>query len=383
MIELSIVIPTFNERPNVRPLVDLLNQSLDGIAFEVIFVDDDSPDGTAEEVRQLNALFPHVRSLRRVGRHGLASACLEGMMAAQAQFIAVMDADLQHDEKILPEMLRRMRSEDLDLVVGSRNVEGGSMGEFSQDRVTLSGLGRSLSQLVCKVHLSDPMSGFFLVNRKFLDQVIYSVSGIGFKILLDLVASSSRSVRLAEIPYTFRNRQAGQSKLSALVLVEYLQLIIDKLTGSFLPARFLLFAGVGAVGVIVHFACLAVAHRGAGWDFFSAQLLATVVAMTFNFFLNNAVTYRDAKRRGPTQMLVGLLSFYAACSLGAWLAVQVSSSLSFLGLPWLAAGALGVAIASVWNFAMTQFLTWRTTHRNRMRRQSRLVSTVVSADARP
>jgi dolichol-phosphate mannosyltransferase len=367
MIKLSVVVPTFNESGNVRRLLELLDVALKGILYEVIFVDDDSPDGTAELVRGIARLDSRVRVLRRVGRNGLSSACVEGMMAASAPYIAVMDADLQHDEGILPEMLRKMEQEHLDVVVGSRNIEGGGMGEFAQERVALSGLGRKISGLVCRHQVSDPMSGFFLVDRRFLAEVIYDVSAIGFKILVDLLASAKRPLRIGEVPYTFRNREAGESKLDTLVMVEYLQLVADKMLGSLVPARFLLFSAVGAVGVLVHLLLLVALYRFGGIEYGFAYAIATLAAMTSNFFLNNVITYRDCRLKGMA-MWMGLLSFYLACSLGAWISLATANLLRSEGVHWILASLVGIALASVWNYAMTQMLTWRLLQRARHRR---------------
>src|SRR5262245_21012195 len=255
-LELAIVVPTFNERENVEPLLDLLRQVLSGITYEVIFVDDDSTDGTAKTVRTLALSAPYVRVLQRIGRRGLSSACLEGMMATPAPYIAVMDADLQHDERILPAMLSKLKAERLDLVVATRNAAEGSMGEFSQGRVRLSNLGRRLSHFVSKTDLSDPMSGFFVLDRKFLEEVVHSSSGIGFKILLDLVTSAQRPVRFAEVSYTFRKRVHGASKLDLLVGIEYLLLLLDKTVGDWIPPRFVIFGMVGSIGYLIFVAVL-------------------------------------------------------------------------------------------------------------------------------
>jgi dolichol-phosphate mannosyltransferase len=356
MTELAIIVPTFKERGNIRPLLDRLNTALSGIEYEVVFVDDDSPDGTAAQVREISATDPKVRSLQRIGRRGLASACIEGMLSTAAPYIAVMDADLQHDETILPCMLETLKRGGFDLVVGSRNVEGGSMGEFAPSRVHLSGLGRKLSNLVCRCEIHDPMSGFFLLDRRFLDEVAHSVSGIGFKILVDLIASSRRPVRIAEVPYTFRSRLHGESKLDILVGMEYLQLLLDKLIGDIIPPRFVIFSLVGAVGAVL---TLTVLWTMLHWfDFRTAMAAAAFLAMTLNFFLNNNFTYRDRRLRG-SRLVTGLLSFYAACSVGAIITVRFAQQAKDTGIPWYAAGLMGLAVSSVWNFVVTMLFTWR------------------------
>ncbi|MDL5050768.1 glycosyltransferase family 2 protein [Oscillatoria amoena NRMC-F 0135] len=369
MYQLSIVVPTYNEAGNVQPLLRLLAEALVNISYEVIFVDDDSPDGTADRVRAIAQTNPAVRVLHRVGRNGLSSACVEGMMAAAAPYVAVMDADLQHDEKILPAMLELMQREHLDIVIGSRHASGGSMGAFAKERVALSQFGRRISQFVCKADVSDPMSGFFLVNRNFLHEVIYDLSSIGFKILVDLLASARRPVRIGEVPYTFRNRQEGESKLDTLVLLEYLQLVADKLTGGLIPARFLLFSAVGFSGVLVHALVLASLYRSLEWEFRPAYLIALLLAMTCNFFFNNLVTYRECRLKGARALALGWLSFCLACSLGAFISIQIADSLRLSGVHWALASLVGIALASVWNYTMTQTLTWRLRRRARNRRR--------------
>jgi dolichol-phosphate mannosyltransferase len=227
-LDLSVIVPTFNERDNVGELVSRLKTPLKGLAWELIVVDDDSPDGTSELVRDYSFQDRRIRLLRRVGRRGLASACIEGMLAASSAAIAVMDADLQRDESILPLMLQKLREEELDLVLGTRNADGGSMGSFSARRVLLSRCGQRISRFICPCELSDPMSGFFLVRRSFFLDVADRLNGDGFKILLDLVASSTRPVRVGEVGYRFRNRRFGESKLDLRVAFEYFAMILDK-----------------------------------------------------------------------------------------------------------------------------------------------------------
>ncbi len=357
-LELAVVVPTFNERANIPVLLERLATVLAGISYEVIVVDDDSTDRTWEAVRGVAAHQRRVRVIRRIGRRGLASACLEGMMSTAAPYIAVMDGDLQHDETILPKMLTTALQEKLDVVVASRNTAGASMGEFAKERVHLSNLGLKLSKLILPAAVSDPMSGFFLVDRRFVDEVVYNTSGVGFKILLDLLASAKRPVRLAEVPYTFRTRETGESKLDFATGLEYLYLLLDKLIGHVVPLRFALFALVGAAGVLLHLGTLALLYRQAHVSFMNAQVAATVVTMTFNYLLNNLVTYRDARLRGG-KWLVGLFTFYLACSLGAAINLSVSAQLLRSGLPWLFAGTAGVVLSSVWNYGVTSVITWR------------------------
>lgn len=356
-LELTITVPTFNERENVVPLLERLRAALQDVVFEVVFVDDDSPDGTAELVRQIARTTPRVRIIQRIGRRGLASAGLEGMLSSGAPYLAVMDGDLQHDESVLPVMLEKIRSGKYDLVVGSRNIDGGGMGEFARERVALSQLGRRVSKLIARHDLSDPMSGYFMLTRDFFDEVVRRTTGVGFKILLDLVASSARPVRIAEVPYVFQARQHGQSKLDINVGVEYLYLICDKLVGAWLPLRFAVFCLVGFGGVAVHLGALWVLYRRLGCSFSAALIAAIVIAMVGNFALNNMLTYRDRRRRGG-RFVTGLLLFCAACSVGSVSNYAVAKFLVADGIWWPLASLCGLAIASVWNFGATSIVTW-------------------------
>lgn len=356
-LALAVVIPTFNERGNVAELAERLERVLEGIRFELIFVDDDSPDGTAAEVRRLALSRPWIRVIRRVGRRGLASACLEGMLSTAAPVLAVMDADLQHDETILRRMYEMLRGGGYDVVVGTRNADGGSMGEFAQWRVRLSNWGLRFSRLVTRTEVSDPMSGFFLLDRRFLEEVVYRASGVGFKILVDLLASAKRAVRVGEVPYSFRKRGQGESKLDLNVGLDYLYLVTDKLAGRWIPVRFVLYCGVGAVGVLLHLGALN-GILTAGMPFAYAQTVATGLAMTGNFLLNNLVTYRDLKLRGR-QLLPGLLTFYLACSVGLFTNLSVAETLVTKGLPWVWAGLAGLGISALWNYGVTNVITWR------------------------
>jgi len=361
--EFTIVVPTFNERQNVPVLVQRLESVLVGIQWEVIFVDDHSPDGTSDVVREAARTNSRVRSIERIGRRGLSSACIEGIMASAANYIAVMDADLQHDEAILPEMYRKISVEQLDIVIASRRVGVGSMGDFAKERVRLSDLGTSLSRIVCKCDVTDPMSGFFVVRAGFFRALAPRLTGSGFKILVDLLASNPTLPRIGEVGYRFRNRQLGESKLDVNVEVEYLFLIVDKLLGRWVPTRFVVFMLVGALGVLVHLAVLAPLYLNHRHHFPQAQAIATLVAMTFNFLINNAVTFRDVKLRGR-RLLTGLMKFFVACSFGAAINITFANMLMRQGIPWYVAGASGTCISSVWNYGVNTVFTWRNRRRS-------------------
>jgi dolichol-phosphate mannosyltransferase len=359
--ELSVIVPTFSERENIEAVTRRLSECLSDVSWEVIFVDDDSPDGTPMSVRDVAAADSRVRLVHRIGRRGLSSACIEGMLASTAPFVAVMDADLQHDERLLPQMLAELKAGDLDIVVGSRHVEGGSLGEWASDRKLASGLATRLSGLVLKADLKDPMSGFFMLRRELIDEVAHDLSAIGFKILLDIFVSAKRPLRFKELPYTFRTRLAGESKLDNVVAWQYIAMLLDKSVGRYVPVRFIAFASIGGLGVFVHMAVLSLVFLVLGETFVVGQTAATLVAMTFNFFLNNWFTYRDRRLKG-WGLLRGWISFTLACSLGAVANVGIATYL-FNTAPqggswWVLSAVAGIIVGSVWNYAVTSVYTW-------------------------
>ena len=356
--ELTVVIPTLNERDNIGPLLELLDTVLDTVSWEVIFVDDNSPDGTADWIREIGRRDRRVRCLQRIGRWGLATACIEGALATSAPYIAIMDADMQHDEELLPQMLAILKSEPVDLVVGSRHVAGGGIGEWDAGRAKISAVAARLSRIICKAEIADPMSGFFMLRREVLEAALRRLSGQGFKILLDILASSPRPLRFRELPYEFRERQHGESKLDTRVAWEYMMLIADKLIGHVVPVRFALFAFVGGIGLFIHMAVLWFALTVLGAAFDPAQASAAVVAMTSNFFINNFFTYRDRRLRG-LGLLRGLVTFYAICALGTVANVGIAGYVFARNEVWWLAGLAGVAVGSVWNYAVSSVFTWK------------------------
>ena len=363
-IELTVVVPSYKERENIAPLYDKLATALAGIAWEMVVVDDSSPDGTADAARDLARKYPNARVIHRIGRRGLSSAVIEGMAASAATYVAVIDADHQHDERILPQMLATMS--DHEIAVGTRYATGGSAGEgFSSARERGSKLATQLSRLLTGLNLSDPMSGFFLMRREIFAEIAPELSNEGFKILLDVIVTATRlrarrgePFRIAEVPYTFRARHAGESKMSSIIVVQFLGLLMSKLSRGLLPSSFLLFSLVGASGVFVHLAMLWLTHEQLGFNFTNSQLAATVVAMTTNFLLNNELTYADRKLRG-NRFWVGLLSFYAICSIGALANISVAAWIYEADTNLWLAGITGAAMSVVFNYSVTRVFTWR------------------------
>lgn len=373
--ELTVIAPSFNEAENVEPLIEKLTAALKGVDWEVIFVDDDSPDGTSARAREQARLNSRVRCVQRLGRRGLTSACAEAVLASSSPYVAIIDADLQHDETLLPKMLAVLKNTDAEIVIGSRYTERKLSEGFSAGRQKMSFIATRLAQVILKANLTDPVSGFFMARREVFEGAIRNLSGIGNKILVDVFASSNHRLKFRELPYTFRARLHGESKLDTLTVWEYLVLLADKLFGRYIPVRLILFSLVGASGVLVHFAVFWTALLSGAAASYSpnhavqfkvAQTAATLIAASSNFFLNNILTYRDKRLRGWA-ILRGLFSFLAICGVGAvvsvsfaaqvlsWFPEAVRDSKSVLSFAALA----GIAVSTILNYSATAIFTWR------------------------
>ena len=356
--ELCVVVPVLNERGNIVAVVERLRAVLAGIDWEVVFVDDNSRDGTREAVAAIGRVDSRVRLLHRYGRRGLASAFIEGAQCSLAPYVAAMDGDLQHDETLLPRMLEVLREGAADVVIGSRYVPGGDLGDWDKTRAGMSGLATRMGQALLRVEVADPMSGFFMLPRTVFQRALPNLSAIGFKILLDLLASLPERPRVRELPFRFRTRAAGESKLDAGVLLDFALLLADKTMGHLVPVRFLLFAAVGALGLLGHLLVLR-AGLVTGLRFEPAQAVATLFAIAGNFWLNNQFTFRDRRLRGA-RVWRGFCVFTAVCGLGAVAQLNISAFVIGAGQQtWWAAGLAGAAMSLVWNYAVGSTLTWQ------------------------
>jgi dolichol-phosphate mannosyltransferase len=371
-LELAIVLPTLNERKNLRRLVERLDNALQGIAWEAIIVDDNSRDGTSDEARAISLEDPRIRCIQRIGRRGLASAAIEGMCATAAPVVAVMDADHQHDPKLLPGMLAAINSGDYDLAYASRFAEGASTEAWGRpDRVKASGFANKIARKVTGVDLSDPMSGYFMLPTAILRCDADRLSGVGFKILLDILATVDTPLRVKEFPLDFAARAEGESKLDRTVVFEFLIGLYDKWLGRIIPTRFALFGTVGAMGVVVQFAMLwlmlsvvlgerfVYGHWSSDETTFNiANTIAALVAMTFNFVLNNELTYADKRLRGVGPLLRGWLNFAVTCSLGLLTNIGATAALKRMHINDVIAVLVGIVLAAVWNFALSSKFVW-------------------------
>lgn len=359
MLKLAIILPTLNERDNLAPLISRIDAALPGVAWEAIVVDDDSADGTAEEARRIARSDPRVRVIQRIGRRGLASAAIEGMCATAAPFVAVMDADHQHDPALLLAMLAEVEHGHADIALASRFMAGASTeGWDAPARERLSGLGNRLVQLALRERLTDPLSGYFLLRTDIARALAPRLSGIGFKLLLDILATAPEPLRVREFPLAFAARRAGESKLEPAILLDFLAGLYERWFGRLIPTRFALFGTVGAVGVLVHLAVLTLLYPGLTAVFWQAQAAATFVAMSGNFLLNNALTYRDRRLRGAGRIMLGWVGFCLTCAIGALANVAVATLVEGRGIHWLAAGVAGIVVGAVWNYALSNRFVW-------------------------
>ncbi len=358
-MKVTVIIPAFNERDNIPLIVERLEILLPGDNWEIVFVDDDSKDGSLDVLMRLARTNPRIRFIRRIGRRGLSSACLEGMASSTADLFAVMDCDLQHDETILPAMLRAFDEDPkLELAVGSRYTgQGGGTGDWSKARVFVSRFATRLGSVIRKTELTDPMSGFFAIRRQLFEETVRSITGKGFKILLDIVLSAGRPLRVREFPYEFRTRQHGESKLDIVVAFEYLYLLADKIFGRIVPVRFVLYVLAGLSGLVLHLTVLGVLHKLAATPFGTAQLAATLAAMVSNFLVNNSVTFRQQRLKGGI-LLPGLAAYMLICGLGALVNLQSAEYLFANGIPWWFAGTTGALVGAVWNYAVSTQIVW-------------------------
>jgi dolichol-phosphate mannosyltransferase len=356
---LSVVVPTYRESANVPVLFERLKTALDGLPWEMIVVDDDSPDGTYDVAFAIAAKDARMRCLRRVNRSGLAGAVIEGWLSSSADFVAIIDGDLQHDERILPNMYASLAAKEGDIVVGTRVPDDATPAGLSPARQKLSNLGAWFFKRIAGITVKDPMSGFFMTRRDIVSRLAPQLSPDGFKILVDVILSAEGGLKIVESSYVFRQRQAGESKLSPLVGLDFLGLVAHHASGGVLPTRFVLFAMIGGVGLVVHLIVLSaiIAVMGdKGFD--QGQIVATIAAMASNFVLNNEITYRSMRYRGLS-MVRGFVIFALLCSVGAIANINIATWLFQSRQVWWAAGLAGALVGVVWNYAASNTFVWR------------------------
>jgi dolichol-phosphate mannosyltransferase len=365
-LKFSLVLPTFNEGENIPEILATLTDLLApvfGADYELILVDDDSPDLTWKTTLELLPQYPPVKVIRRQGEKGLSTAVIRGWQAAQGEILGVMDADLQHPPEILLQLFQEM-NRGADLAVASRHVEGGGVSEWSGVRRLLSRGAQVLGLMILPEvlsRLSDPMSGYFMVRRSAVAG--RRLSPLGYKILIE-VAARGRTPWLAEVGYVFRERQSGESKVTWRQYAEYLRHLLRlRLSRS---SRFLRFAVVGAGGVAVDMAALFILSdpQMLGWGLTRSKLLAAELAIVHNFLWNDFWTFGDVARRQPgnRRRLKRLVKFNLICGAGLVLNVLLLNFFfNGLGFNRYLANLLAIALVTVWNFWLNLKLSWRVT----------------------
>jgi dolichol-phosphate mannosyltransferase len=353
---LSVVICTLDESEAIVGVLREAGLALADLPHELIVVDDSTDDRTADAVQAVRAAQPNVKLVRRQGERGLGSAVIAGWTAAEGAVLGVMDGDGQHDPQMLLKLYAALHEDDADVAVGSRYMEEGPSG-LTGFRAALSRGGTALVALTLGLRIADPLSGLFLVRRDWVEAVRPRLSGVGFKILVDTVASGRRQPVVAQVPTALRPRGSGQSKLDLRVILDLAALLIEKRTGGLLSARFILFAGVGLSGMAANLAVLSAAHALGARSYALSAGVATLVAMMWNFLLNNVLTFRERRLHGAA-FWRGLLMFCLASATGGLIAEAVGLGARGLNASWMTAGALGALAGGILNYLLASRLSW-------------------------
>ena len=353
----SLIIPTYNEHDNIIPLTQRLSHALSGRSYEIVFVDDNSADGTAELAASLKDRYP-IKVIVRKNKRGLASAVVDGLSHTSGNIIAVMDADLQHPPEVVPNLLKEIEK-GVDIAVASRYVVGGGCQGWSLTRRLISKGAIFLAHLLLPAtrKVSDPMSGFFMFNKEVVTNVRLSPSG--FKILLEiLMVGESRSV--AEVPFTFVTRKRGESKLSARQQIDYLKHIYSLMRRTGEMVRFIKFCIVGLSGVGVNMGLLWLLTELGGMFYLLSAAISIETSIITNFILNNYFTFADRNRQGVKPFLSRLLKFNLVSLAGLGINLGILWLLTEgLGLFYMLSNIFGIVAATLWNYLVNNWWTWK------------------------
>lgn len=354
---ISLIIPTYNERDNIVPLIERIHHALSGYNYKVLFIDDDSKDGTAELARALSEKYP-VEVIVRKDKRGLASAVVDGIGYANSEIVGVMDADLQHPPEVIPDLLKAIDN-GADMAIASRYVRGGSCEGWGLiRRITSRGaifIAHVLLPLTRKI--KDPMAGFFVFKKQAIASA--DLHPTGYKILLEILMEG-KFQSIAEVPYTFKTRGSGQSKLNARQQIDYLKHIYSLMqrTGELL--RFAKFCLVGGSGIGVNEGLLWLLREQAGLPLPIASAIAVEMSIISNFLFNNFFTFRDRRSSGAKSTLNRLLKFNLVSLAGLGINVGILSLFTnVVGLHYLYSNLIGIAVAAIWNYTLSTWWTWR------------------------
>jgi dolichol-phosphate mannosyltransferase len=354
--DISIVVPTYNEARNIAPFVKRAEAALAGLDWEILFVDDNSPDGTADVVRALARGDDRVRLVLRIADRGLAKASIQGMLSAKGDLLCVMDGDGQHDPEAIKRMIAPIRAGEAEIVSAARQLEDIDAAALGSFRLSLSRLGNRLSAFVLGRDIADPLTGFFVIRREAFLHAAPELRDPGFKLLLDIL-SSDRKLRHSEVPFDFGQRLHGESKLDSFVAWQFATYLLSKLVGGVVPASLISFLIVGGSGVFVHLAVLYAALAATG-EFALSQTLAALAAVTSNFLLNNRLTFRDKRLRGA-KLISGYLKFLVISSIGIAANVSIATyTYEEVGQIAFLAAFAGIALDTLWKFVVSSRFVW-------------------------
>lgn len=342
---------------NVPLMVEKLEQALIGTSFEILVVDDDSPDRTWEIAEKLAESRPHLRVIRRLHNHGLSPAVMDGFAASRGKYMVVMDADMQHDESVLPLFVSAFEN-GADIVVGSRKVSGGKVEDWSPLRKFISFGAGTLAKLMLPNMMSDPMSGYFAIRKNLYEELGPGIDPKGFKILLEFLVRA-QGKKLVEVGYTFRGRQFGESKLSTNVMLDYLSALYDLRFGKVISRRFMKYLVVGISGIVVNQFFVWVGKGPLRLTDSYALALGIETSIVSNFFLNNYWTFRRNKLRGFKKTIRGLATFNMICLGGAAINYAIAMFVTeHFSLNLYTGNMLGIVMATAWNYLVNSSITW-------------------------
>ncbi len=353
-LDVSIIIPTRNERENLPVLIGKLQQVMEGRHYEIVIVDDDSEDATWQVAEEFVQRYRNITVIRRINRKGLSSAITEGFLLGKGKYVAVLDADLQHDHRLIGAMLDEIG--DCDLVIGSRYMNQKSVPGWDSWRSRLSRAGTIMAQKLLKQEISDPMSGFFMIRRKIMQEIAPQLFEHGYKILFDILIRRP-DLKVKELPYDFKARLYGTSKLTAAVIFDFADLLISRAIPSRFNFQFIRYGAVGASGVVIHLFTLYVLYVVMGLLYPVSLVFAIETAMVSNYALNNQWTFKEHRFLG-LQWWKGLVKFNLACMLGSALNLAIGWYLVEKTVPWFYASVLGIWVGTSWNYLSNRFFTW-------------------------
>ncbi len=361
--QLSVVLPTYNERDNILPILRKILSLGGDFDLEILVIDDNSTDGTPELVKEISMNERRIRLIRRLGRSGLASAIKEGILDSSSNLIAIMDSDGQHEPIAILNAVRKLTDEGLDLVSGSRFLGNSEIYGLSQARTDGSSIANNFARFSLPKahgHLTDYMSGFLVMNLNSCMPFIYKVDVNGFKFLYELLAVSKGKLKIKEIPLKFQPRNYGSSKLDLAIFWDFLISLLHTFSLRLIPRRAISFGLVGATGVLVQLISTHILMTSIRLDFVEALPISVVIAATSNYIINNALTFR-AQRLKRWKLIRGLLKFLLVASLPVIANVGLATTFySMIANNAIWAQLSGIFVVFIWNYAASSRFVWNT-----------------------